>query len=98
MFQKYICIAVLIYNSSHYTSIGCESSRDFHESKSYNIWDLKLRIRPQQALIPNSQIAQFVLDQTQMIYQDVRRNAIQAYIKYKAFYDKKTNASKLKEA
>ena len=33
-----------------------------------------------------------------MIYQDVRRNAMQAYIKYKAYYDEKANASKLKKA
>ena len=33
-----------------------------------------------------------------MIHQDVRKKAMQAYIKYKAYYDKKANASKLKEA
>ena len=33
-----------------------------------------------------------------MIHQDVRKNAIQAYIKNKAYYDKKASASKLKEA
>ena len=33
-----------------------------------------------------------------MIYQDVRKNTMQAYIKYKAYYDKKADASKLKEA
>ena len=54
--------------------------------------------RPQQQPIPTSQIAQDVLDQTEMIHQDVRKNAMQAYIKYKAYYDKKANASKLKEA
>ena len=33
-----------------------------------------------------------------MICQDVCRNAIQAYIKYKAYYDKNANDSMLKEA
>ena len=33
-----------------------------------------------------------------MIHEDVRKNIMQAYIKYKAYYGKKTNASKLKEA
>ena len=32
-----------------------------------------------------------------MIFQDVRRNPMQAYIKYKAYYDTKANASKLKQ-
>ena len=44
------------------------------------------------------QIAQEALAQTEMIHQDVRNNIMQAYIKYKAYYDKKANASKLKEA
>ena len=33
-----------------------------------------------------------------MIYQDVPKNAMQAYINYKAYYNKKANASKLKES
>ena len=60
--------------------------------------DIKLGVRPQQQPIPTSQIAQDVLEQTEMIHQDVRKNVMQAYIKFKAFYDKKANASKLKEA
>ena len=80
------------------TSIGCEPSRVFHGRIPYNFLDLKLGIRPQQQPIPTSQIAQDILDQTEMIHQDVRKNTMQAYIKYKAYYDKKANASKLKEA
>ena len=33
-----------------------------------------------------------------MIHQYVRKNIMQAYIKYKAYYDKKASGSKLKEA
>ena len=55
-------------------------------------------IRPQKIPSPDSEIAQDVLEQTDMIFQDVRRNAMQAYIKYKAYYDKKANASKLKQS
>ena len=53
-------------------------------------------IYPQQAPILTSQIAHDVLDQ--MIYQNFRRNAMQAYVKYKTFHGKKANASALKEA
>ena len=98
LWHKYINIAVLNYNTSYHTSIGCEPSRVFHGRIPYNILDIKLGIRPQQPPIPTSQIAQEVLEQTQMIHQDVRKNIMQAYIKYKAFYDKKANASKFKEA
>ena len=96
--HKYVSIAVLHYNTSYHKSVGCEPSRVFQGRIPYNILDFKLGIRPQQQPIPTSQIAQDVLDQTEMILQDVRKNAMQAYIKYEAYYDKKANASKLKEA
>ena len=98
LWQKYVNIAVLYYNTSYHTSIDYETSRVFRGRIPYNVLDLKLGIRPQQQPIPTSQIAQDVLDQTEMIHQDVRKNTKQAYIKYKAYYDKKANASKLKEA
>ena len=60
--------------------------------------DVKLGIRSQQQPIPTLQIVQDVFDQTEMIHQDVRENTMQAYIKYKAYHDKKAYASKLKEA
>ena len=98
MWHKYINIAVLNYNTSYHTSIGCEPSRVFHGRIPYNVLDLKMGTRPQQQPIPTSQISQDVLEQTGMIHQDVRKNTMQAYIKYKAYYDKQANASKLKEA
>ena len=54
-------------------------------------------IRPQKIPSPDPEIAQEVIEQTELIFQDVRRNAMQAYIKYKAYFDKKANASKLKQ-
>ena len=53
--------------------------------------------RPQKIPPPDSQIAQDLLEQTETMFQDVRKNAMQAYIKYKAYYDRKANASKLKK-
>ena len=47
-------------------------------------------VRPQRTPTPNSQIAEDVLKQTQMIFRDVRMNTMQFYIKYKAYYDKKS--------
>ena len=54
-------------------------------------------IRPQRKLRPKSQIAEDVLKQTEMIFYDVRKNTMKTYIKYKAYYSKNTNASKLKK-
>ena len=96
--HKYINIAVLNYNTSYHTSIGCEPSRVFCGTIPYNVLDLKLGICPLQQPIPTSQIAQEFLEQTKMIHQDVRKNTMQAYTKHKAFYDRKANASNPKEA
>ena len=98
LWHKYVSIAVLNYNTSYHASIGCEPSRVFHGRIPYIILDLKMGIRPQEIPLPNSQIAQDVLEQTETIFQDVRKNTMQAYIKYTAYYDKKANASKLKKA
>ena len=97
LWHKYVNIAVLNYNTSYHTSIGCEPSRVFHGRIPYNILDLKLGIRPQQQPIPTSQIAQDILEQTEMIHQDVRKNTMQAYIKYKAYYDKRPTLQNLKK-
>ena len=61
----------------------------FHGRVPYDIVDLKMGIRPQKIPSPDSEIAKDVLEQTETIFQDVRRNAMQAYIKYKAYYEKK---------
>ena len=53
---------------------------------------------PQKIPSPDSQTAQDVLEQTEMIFQDVLKNDKQAYIKCKAYYDKNANASKIKPA
>ena len=98
LWLKYVSIAVLNYNTSYQTGIGSEPSRVFHGCTPSIILDLKLGILPQQQPIPTSQISQDILDQTEMIYQNVRRNAMQAYMKYKTYYDKKADTSKPKEA
>ena len=96
--HKYVSIAVLTCNTSYHASIGCEPSRVFHGHIPYIILDLKMSLHPQKNTSPHSEIAQFVLEQTETIFQEVSKNATQAYIKYKAYYDKKANASKLKQA
>ena len=55
-------------------------------------------IRPQKTSSPDSEFAQDVLEQTEALFQDVRKNDMQAYIKYKAYYDKRASASKLKQS
>ena len=81
LWHKYVNIVILNYNTSYHTSIGCEPSLVFHGRIPYNVLDLKKGIHPQQQPILTSKKAQDALDQTEMIHQDVRKNAMQAYIK-----------------
>ena len=89
VWHKYVSIAVLNYNTSYHESNGCEPSRVSHGRIPYKILDLKMGIRPQKIPSPDSQIAQDVLQQTETIFKDVCKNAMQAYIKYKAYFDYK---------
>ena len=98
LWHEYISIAVLNYNTSYHCSIGFEPSRAFHGRIIYNILDIKLGIRPQKSPARDAEIGEDVLEQTETIFQDVRRNAMQAYIKYNAYYDRKTIATKLKQS
>ena len=98
LWHKFVSIAVLNYNTPYHASIGLEPNRVFYGRIPYNEVDKKMGIRPQK--IPSSDLhfAQDVLEQAEMIFQDVRKNAMQAYIKYKAYHEKRANASKLKQA
>ena len=58
LWHKGVGIALLNYNTSYHTSIGCEPSRVFHGG---NILDLNLRIRPQQAPIPLTNLPKMFL-------------------------------------
>ena len=97
MWHKDVNIAVLKYNTSYHTIIGCEPSRVFHGRVPYNVLDYKMDIHPQRIPTPRSQFAEDVPKQTEIIMHDVQRNTMQVYIKDKACYDKKANASELKD-
>ena len=73
LWHKYVSIAVLNYNTSYHASIGCEPSRVFHGRIPYYILDLKKGIRPEEIPPPYSQITQDVLEQTETIFQKVRK-------------------------
>ena len=89
LWHKYVGFEVLTFNTSYHASIGCEPSRVIHGRIPYHVLDFKIGIRQQKIPYPGSQMAQDVLEQTEMIFQDVRKNAMQAYIQHKAYYDKK---------
>ena len=96
MWHKYINKAVLNYNTAYHTSIGCETIKMNHGGVPYHFPGLKMDIRPQRIPTLKSQNAEDVLKQTEMVFHDIHNNTMQAYIKYKEYYDKRPNASQVK--
>ena len=87
--HKHVCIAVLNYNTSYNSNTGCEPSRVFMDASLIKSLIRKWVSVHRKLPLQTSQFAQDVLEQTEMIFQDLRNNAMEAYIKYKASYDKK---------
>ena len=73
LWHEYVSIAVLENNTYYRASFCSEPSNVFQGRTLYDVSDLKMIIRPRQVPAPDSQIAQDVLEQTEMIFQDVRK-------------------------
>ena len=97
MWLKYVNVAVLNYNTSYHTCIGCEHNRLFHGRVSYIVLDLKKVIRPQKIRTTKLQNAEDGLKQTEKIFQDVRTNKSKLITNTQRNMIKKAKASKLKE-
>ena len=95
--HKYSPIAILNYNTTYHSSINCEPSRVFHGRVPHNILDHKLGLRFNPNAAPTTDFAQKLLRRTKILYDKIKKNVMQSYIKYKRYYDKKSKASPLKE-
>ena len=73
LWHKYVSFAVLNYNISYHAIFGCELSRIFHGRIPYIVVDLKMGIPPQKVPTEDSQIAEDVLEQTEMLYHDIQK-------------------------
>ena len=81
---------------SHYKNIGCEFSPVLHIRVLYNVFVLKKgknKMGPKNHQLPALRMPSAFLSQTETTFEDVRKKAMQAYIKKTANYNKKANAS-----
>ena len=93
--HKYLPLAVLNHNTSYHASLGCEPSRIFHGRIPYNILDHKLGLNPNPKIPTQSDIAEEIQRTTQILHDKTKKNIMQSYLKYKAYYNRKANASPL---
>ena len=95
--HKYLPLAVLNYNTTYLSSIGCEPSKVFHGRIPYNVLDHKLGNNPNKNFLPTTEFAEEVQQRTQILIDQTKKNIMQSYLKYKDYYDRKAKAAPLKE-
>ena len=95
--HKYLPLAVLNYNTTYHSSIGCEPSKDFHGRIPFNVLDHKLGNNPNKNFLPTTEFAEEVQQRTQILIDQTKKNIMQSYLKYKDYYDRKANMAPLKE-
>ena len=95
--HKYLPLAVLNYNTTYHSSIGCEPSKVFHGRIPYNVLDHKLGNNPNKNFLPTTEFAEEVQQRTQILIDQTKKNIMQSLLKYKDYYDRKAKAAPLKE-
>ena len=86
--HKYLPLAVLNYNTTYHSSVGCEPSRIFHGRVPYNILDHRLGLNPNPKILPTTDFAEERQRRTQILIDRTKKNIMQSYLKYKEYYAK----------
>ena len=95
--HKYLPLAVLNYNTTYHSSIGCEPSKIFHGRIPFNVLDHKLGNNPNKNFLPTTEFAEEVQQRTQILIVQTKKNIMQSYLKNKDYYDRKAKAAPLEE-
>ena len=95
--HKYLPLAVLNYNTTYHSSIGCEPSKVFHGRIPYNVFDHKLGNNPNKDFLPTTEFAEELQQRTKVLIDKTKHNIMQTYLKYKEYYDRKAKAAPLSE-
>ena len=95
--HKYLPLAVLNYNTTYHSSLGCEPTRIFYRRVPYTILDHRLGLNPNPKINPTTDFAEELQRSTQILIDKTKRNTMQSYLKYKEYYDRKAKASPLEQ-
>ena len=93
--HKFLPLAVLHHNTTYHASLGCEPTRVFHGRIPHNILDYKLGYNPNPRYTPQSDIAEEIQRRMEILNDQTKKNILQSYLKYKAYYDRKAKAAPL---
>ena len=95
--HKCLQLAVLNYNTTYHSSIGCEPSKIFHVRFPYNVLDHELGNIPNKYFLPTTKFAKELQQRTQILIDQTKKNLMQSYLKYKEYYGRKAKAAPLQE-
>ena len=95
--HKYLPLAVLNYNTTYHSSIGCESSKVIHGRIPYNVLDHKLGNNHNKNFLPTTDFAEELQQKTKILIDQTKKNIMQSYLKYKEYYYRKAKAAPLLE-
>ena len=89
----YLPLAVLNHNTTYHASLGCSPSRVFHGRIPHNILDYKLGYKPNPRYQPQVDVAEEIQKRMKILLDQTKKNIMQSYLKYKAYYDRKAKAA-----
>ena len=95
MWHQFLPMAVLNYNTSYHSSLGCEPSKVFHGRVPYKVLDFKYGLKRSPEVPTNNEIAEGILRQTKEIVNQAKQSLMQSYVRHKLHYDKKASANPL---
>ena len=95
--HKYLPVAVLNYNTTYHSSIGCEPSKVFHGRIPFNVPHHNLGNNSNKKFLPTREFAEEDQQRTQILIDQTKKNIMQSYLKYKDYYDRKAKEAPLKE-
>ena len=92
--DRYVDIATMTHNTTYHASLKCSPTEIVHGRTPYNALDLKYSNPERQVDIKVGDV-NIILERMNEIYRDNTFNIEAAYHKYKAYYDRKTEAQPL---
>ena len=93
--HKFLPLAVLNHNTTYHATLGCEPTRVFHGRIPHNILDFKLGYNPNPRYQPQTEVAEEVRRRIAPLHDQTKKNIMQSYLKYKAYYDRKAKTAPL---
>ena len=92
--DRYVNLSVMAHNTTYHQTLKCSPTEVFHGRVPYNALDLKFG----NPLSPprNATDTQSLVDNLNTKFKETHTNIIRAFHKYKAYYDRKAQASPLK--